>query len=267
MAYEEVLYRWTSADWASAAETKKAKDEGTQPPPKILVTPYGLSPFQFYTDGAEGGQVVIKSRVYLASDSADKKPLAAWDIAAGAEVMIPLELAKFGEPWYRDRFFKKEQVWIPRPADAAGATLLDLCQSLYGTGQPQLDVYHFFSDTKPENGTRVKKTAQDVALDTPVRERALSKLVGHWKNTQYHYEQTRQGYPVNGDLPATLKSADGADVTLDVVMAEPPPPAAAKPVAPQGAAGDLARARWSPSTCLLPEAARPRLRSTSCRSL
>lgn len=237
MAYEEVLYRWTSADWAGAAEAKKAKDAGTQPPPKILVTPYGLSPFQFYTDGAEGGQVVIKLRVYLASDTGDKKPLAAWDIPAGTEVMIPLELAKFGEPWYRDRFYKKEQAWIPRPASATGATLLDLCQALYATGQPQFDVYHYFSDTKPEKGARVNKTDQDVALDTPVRERVLSKLVGHWKNTQYHYEQARRGYPVNGNLPATLKSEAGADVTLEVVMTEPPPPAVAKPVAPQGAAG------------------------------
>ena len=98
-------------------------------------------------------------------------------------------------------------------------------------------MYHCFSNTKPEKGARVNKTAEDVALDTPVRERVLSKLIGHWKNTQYHYEQARQGYPVNGSLPATLTSEAGADVTLEVVMTEPPPPAVAKPVAPQGAAG------------------------------
>jgi len=229
MGWDEVKYRWTSEDAANAATAKAAK--GTDPLPKVLVTPYGLSPFQFHTDGTEGGQVVIKTRVYLASDADAKKPLEAWDIAVGAEVMLPLELARFGEPRMRDRFFKKGQEWIPLPEGVKGSTLLELCESLYATGQPQLDVYHFFSKTKPGSPT-VSKTQAELDADAPVRDRILSKLVGHWQNTDYHFEQAAQGLPVNGNLALPLKSA-----TLQVVLAEPPPPAPAAPAAPQGESG------------------------------
>jgi hypothetical protein len=222
MAYEEVRYRWTAEDWANAAAARKAKEAGAAPLPKVLLTPYGLSAFELHTDRVEGGKVVPGARVHLAGDDA-KKPLFAWDIAIGAEVMLPLELAKFGEPWQRDRFFKKGQEWVPLPASAGGPTLLELCRSLYETGEPRFDVYHFFA---------AKKTDPAWQAGAVVRERIVSKLVGHWKNTEYHYEQKRQGLALNEDLPVRL-----GDATLAVVLAEPPPKPLPKPVVAQGPSG------------------------------
>jgi hypothetical protein len=242
MGWDEVKYRWTGADAGIAAAAKKAKDDGVDPLPKYLVTPYGLSPFQFHTDGVEGGQVVIKTRVYLASDADAKKPLEPWDIAAGAEVMLPLELARFGQKWMRDRFYKKGQAWLPLPDGATGSTLAELCQSLYAMRdkEPQLDVYHFFSRKKPgaDGAGEVDKTAAEWDAEGQVRARILAKLVGHWQNTDYHFEQVRQGLGLSGDLAVPLRSAAGADVKLVVVLGEPPPPAAPAAVAPQGASGD-----------------------------
>ncbi|MFT3763974.1 MAG: hypothetical protein QM820_00375 [Minicystis sp.] len=242
MGWEEVKYRWTNDDWAKAAAARKAKEDKVDPLPKIVVTPYGLSPFQLHTDGVEGGQIVIKARVYLASDTDAKKPLEAWDIPVGAEVMIPLELSRFGQRWMRDRFFKKGQAWIPPPDAAKGSTLGELCQSLYAMRDqdPRFDVYHFFSKTKPgaNGGAPADKTPAEWDAEGPIRARILSKLVGHWKNTDYQFEQVRQGLPVNEALSLPLRSAAGAEVKLDVVLAESPPPAAPAAVAPQGTAGD-----------------------------
>ncbi len=194
--------------------------------PKILVTPYGLSPFQFFTSGVEAQKVILKARVYLAGDTSEKKPLAAWDIAVGAEVMLPLELAKFGQPGLRDQFYRKGQEWIPLPASASGSTLMDLCRSLYATKEPRFDVYHFFSRTKPDGKA---KTDAEWMADAAVRDRILSKLVGHWKNTDYHYEQWKSGASVSGDLALPLHGK-----TLAVVLSEPPPPPAPRPVTPAG---------------------------------
>lgn len=237
MAYDEVKYRWTGDDWAQAAAAKKAKAEGANPLPKILVTPYGLSPFHFNTAGAEGGKVVIKLRVYLVSDGA-KKPLEAWNIAVGDEVMIPLELARFGEPWMRDRFYKKGQVW-DRPAAQAntGGTLEDLGRSLHLTKEPQYDVYHVFRQAKLVKGAWVDKTQQEWDADAAVRDRILSKLVGHWQNTDYHFEQVRQGLHVNGNLNTRLQGSAGNWVQIEVVLSEPPAPLPAKPAAPQDPGG------------------------------
>lgn len=240
MGWEEVKYRWTGDDWAKAAQAKGAQSAEPSQRPFILVTPYGLSPFQFQTSAMEGGQPVIKSRVYRASDADDRKPLQAWDIAAGDEVMLPLELADSGQKSMRDRFFTKGQEWVEIPAEAKGSTLLELCRSLYDTGQPRFDIYHVFSRKKPAppGGSPADKTDDEWGTDSAARDELLSKLVGHWKNTDYHFEQVRQARAVNGDLPVPLTAADAAAVKPLVVLAEPPPVEAPKPVAPQGPSGD-----------------------------
>lgn len=192
MAYEEVKYRWTGDDWKSSQTAKESA--GATPLPKIVLTPYGLSPFQLQTAGMEGGQVVIKSRVYLASD-ADKKPLAAWDIAVGDYVMLPLDLANAGQPWMRNRFYVKGETWAPRPSQASGSTVLELCQSIHATGEPQFDTYHVFSRTRPKDGAPIEKTTSEWTADAAPRALLISKLTGHWKNTEYHFEAQRQGAP------------------------------------------------------------------------
>ncbi|MFO0554265.1 MAG: hypothetical protein U0271_38145 [Polyangiaceae bacterium] len=231
MAYPEVKYKWTNEDWGAA---DKAKDIKTDPKPLILLTPYGLSPFQFYSDGVEAQKVVIKDRVYAVGD-ASKQKLTPQEIQIGAMVMVPLEIARFGQPGLRNRFFVTGEEYVPVPADVSGSTLDALCLALYETKKPEFDLYHVFSKTKPVPGqtTRVDKTNMEWIQQEKDRKDILSKLVGHWDNTDYHFEVRRKALTISGDLKLPLEGEGGSSVGLKVVLKRSPPPAAPKPIAPQ----------------------------------